>query len=493
MVTASAARGEDVVRRICLIAIVITVLIGFASFPAEAQTARIFYIDYASGSNSNNGTANTAPWKTHPFMQANGVCTGSGSAPSYSHQAGDRFIFKGGVTWPTSCFGMAISQGGSSDASHDYYGVDQSWFAGSQWSRPVFDMQNSAPAGGRAVPISAPNVTIDNIEMKNLFINAGSTFDASLIQATYVTGILIQNVYLHGWKTNSATDDQMGGITSVGSNITVDNSTVSNVEGKVSGKTVGACIFNAVVVTNSVLHDCSEGLYGGNIVHDNQIFNIGPSFDANYHENALETNGQATIYNNVVYNCFHGTCIYPNPGFGSGTVSVFNNVVFNSTVPEIQFDLTYVASGNVVDAVVYNNTSQASGALNLRVVGRSVPLRSLTYDNNHWINDGITVSIDPPGSVSTVKSGTHNVTQSNSAATSQGYTAANKFAPSGSGGATVKTATSLSVLCSGLLNPLCSDVLHDPRLASWDVGAYQFGGQSSATPNPPSNLAAIVQ
>lgn len=40
----------------------------FASRNVNAQN-RTFFIDYVGGSNSNNGTSESTPWKTHPYMQ----------------------------------------------------------------------------------------------------------------------------------------------------------------------------------------------------------------------------------------------------------------------------------------------------------------------------------------------------------------------------------------------------------------------------------------
>ena len=106
----------------------------FGTVSAAAQSARTFYIDWDSGSDSNSATARTAPWKRHPYM--------IGFTGSYSHVAGDRFIFKGGVSWPVSCFQMVIESGGTS-AARDYYGVDKTWFTGAAWSRPKFDLNSS--------------------------------------------------------------------------------------------------------------------------------------------------------------------------------------------------------------------------------------------------------------------------------------------------------------------------------------------------------------
>src|SRR5262245_2456908 len=84
--------------------------------------ATTYYIDYATGSDSNNGRATTTPWKRHPYM--------TGWAGSYTHVAGDVFIFKGGVTWPAACFPLKPGAGGSSTGGSDIYKGDPSWYAG---------------------------------------------------------------------------------------------------------------------------------------------------------------------------------------------------------------------------------------------------------------------------------------------------------------------------------------------------------------------------
>src|SRR6185437_8845986 len=99
-------------------------------------------------------------------MQTRPDCTSSGSSPAYTHQAGDDFIFKGGVTWPAACFSMTISGSGSSASTvsgfgaaptingADYYGVDLNWFAGSSFTRPIFDLANTTPSGTNGAVIT---------------------------------------------------------------------------------------------------------------------------------------------------------------------------------------------------------------------------------------------------------------------------------------------------------------------------------------------------
>src|SRR4051812_47525162 len=101
---------------------------------ARVAAAGTYYVDYSAGSDSNNGGSKSTPWKRSPGMV--------GFSGNYSHQPGDRFIFKGGVTWPRSCFQMHVIAGGSSDTNRDYYGADQAWFAGSSFTRPLFDFEH---------------------------------------------------------------------------------------------------------------------------------------------------------------------------------------------------------------------------------------------------------------------------------------------------------------------------------------------------------------
>src|SRR5690348_10733218 len=200
------------VRRIYVIAFAsVMALIGFAGLPAAAQAGRTFYIDYAGGSNFNNGTSKSTPWKTHPYMQSGSGCTESGSAPPYTHLAGDQFIFKGGVTWPAACFEMSIPAGGTSGAS-DYYGVDKTWFSGGSWARPLFDMGQAVPTGTHVIVATssfAGYTTFDGFEIANQGLNLNTcsscddAYNFAAVGTASIPGVLIENGYIHDWISNS--------------------------------------------------------------------------------------------------------------------------------------------------------------------------------------------------------------------------------------------------------------------------------------------------
>jgi hypothetical protein len=117
--------------------IVLSCILLFASPVFGAGT---YYIDYSSGSDTNPGTK-ASPWKTAPGMTNQGANRGGPPSGyptnSYSHAAGDQFIFKGGVTW-TGVFPFTISYSGS-EGNIDTYTTDHTWYTGASWSQPVMD------------------------------------------------------------------------------------------------------------------------------------------------------------------------------------------------------------------------------------------------------------------------------------------------------------------------------------------------------------------
>ena len=115
--------------------------------------AATYYIDFSTGSDLNDGTTNTSPWKHQPYMQ--------GWSGAYTHAAGDQLIFKGGVTWDSTCYPVTITSGGSA-GNNDYYGVDMTWFTGKSWTRPIFNGSYAATSGTNFFFVGTTNfITFD--------------------------------------------------------------------------------------------------------------------------------------------------------------------------------------------------------------------------------------------------------------------------------------------------------------------------------------------
>src|SRR6185437_14486209 len=318
-------------RNYLIVSAMVMALVGFVSGPAAAQTGRTFYIDYASGSNSNPGTK-TSPWKTHPYMQARSDCTSTGSAPAYTHQAGDHFIFKGGVTWPAACFSMTISGSGSSPSTvssadaaptingADYYGVDLTWFTGGSFTRPIFDLANTTPTGtnGAVITTTGNNITLDDIEIKrNLLNGVGGQCQSATINTDIHTGIVLDRMYLHDWTIADLSKVQTGhfdgsicGRQATGGWTQQVYNTEMSDAATTATMPFGSCYFAIGTVAWSNCHDVAEaGLFTHGSFHANQIHDLDGSAAArargnvNWHSNGYESDGSPPkFYNNLMYN-----------------------------------------------------------------------------------------------------------------------------------------------------------------------------------------------
>lgn len=211
----------------------------------NAQTT--FYIDYAGGDDANPGTL-ALPWKRHPYM--------TGWTGTYTHAAGDRFVFKGGVTWPSACWPMTIAGSGSSGAGNDYYGIDATWFSGGSWTRPIFDREYTSAANSMIDAGSQTRLTFDNLEICHLNTTAA---DAVFLLYFSASGAncLVENCYVHGWRTAASVtaDGAHGGIGGMyyspfSTTLILDNTEVTNLE-NANALTTGTSTSSVAIGTGS--------------------------------------------------------------------------------------------------------------------------------------------------------------------------------------------------------------------------------------------------
>jgi hypothetical protein len=524
-------------------------LLGFVSSPAAAQTAvqsgRTFYIDFASGSNSNNGTSQATPWKCHPYMQNSSGCAGAPHA--YSHVAGDRFIFKGGVTWPSACLVMSVNAGGTPGAQ-DYYGVDQTWFSGGSFTRPKFDMQQQVPAGNHVIiggsSTGANYVTFDNIEIANQgihFVNPNTDFESGcgLLFNTYnqgnqenlkpALGVIVQNMYIHDWvsKDNSTANivnDVPYCLGSVEGATVMNNTELSDekgfvfINGNLDAEPFGnGCVYCGEV-KNSKMHGGWFGCHYQSLsspsnlsCHDSEFYHFYQNGIAGYvgqhthiiYDNQTQTSfPSANVYNNSIHDSNAGINIW-----GSYESVIYNNVMWNLTNDDDI--LLYVPPGDSSSKVGYvlNNTVDCSSStaptclsLHSTAAGGTATanaLGTLNVQNNIWVTNGSPLSAILVNTSRMIK----NYVMPTSEASSHGFTSANKYYPTSTDSNVNGQGVNLSSSCSGNLVPLCFDAKGAPwfggsysaRPAASDLGAYQFGGQSTSQPTAPANLTAVVQ
>ena len=100
----------------------IAVFLGFF-LCAGSASATTYYVDYASGADTNNGTAKSTPWKRAPGMVG---CANTCSSTTIV--AGDHIVLKGGVVWPNAVMTWAFGKSGSAGNYIVIGGTDQTWY-----------------------------------------------------------------------------------------------------------------------------------------------------------------------------------------------------------------------------------------------------------------------------------------------------------------------------------------------------------------------------
>lgn len=515
------------------------VLLALFLFPvvARAQSGRTFYIDYTPGvgSNSNNGTSKSMPWKTHPYMQSGASCTVSGSAPIYSPVAGDQFIFKGGVTWPPACFTMFINSGGTSSAQ-TYYGVDKTWFVGTAWTRPLWDMnhvvvQNVVWANSGVTGY----LTFDNIEIAH----QGIPLVAGEDQAAFFlffghTGTILENMYIHDWTTtgrvhvstspsdpnqNISYDD--GGIFSSnntrGSNPSLINSIISDQNGwffnsagtQIFGGWGGACM-ECNTISGSTFHDVSAACFDHLVCHDSLFYNIDAVSIGNYdggingiHTQAIEDDGGGTSvnYNNYLHDINAGVTVLICAGS-----SFYNNVITNTRNGQypLFIDTNGCNSTATATELIYNNTIDGTeaggGCVELGRVGATIG--TVIMKNNIFITPGGFCTVLQNATITSFTNS--NLAQMGaSEANANGFTENTLYFPTQSDSNVVGQGANLSSSCSGNLLALCSDAegapwfggLAQPRPTSgnWTLGLYVPGSNAPAVQFAPTSIGFGTQ
>ncbi|MHC1763795.1 MAG: immunoglobulin domain-containing protein [Verrucomicrobiia bacterium] len=448
-----------------------------------------YYIDYAGGSDANNGTSKTAPWKRAPGMK--------GFARAYQNVPGDRFIFKGGVTWPVDCFQMKITAGGSSDSTRNYYGADPTWYAGGAFTRPLFDFQHTLVGPGWTAAAGVliegcSYITFENIELARHRtppqMNGIITWGSATICLSNCSGFTLTKCVIRDW--DMATPIVLG--TSGGGGILRvnggGNNTVTHCVFHQEGVPVrtGTSIWNINTVAYSEIHNTATAIMSAQLVHHNHIHHLEDPTDRDAHTNVMLCNGGLRAYNNLIHDISQfAQIIFVAPGYYGTSAQdwIYNNVIYNVHQPCIAID-TDGQNGLGSGSHIFNNTLVGAtgwGAC-IRVGYRANGALSLLETrNNHYITRSAPVFKDDPsrmwGNVTTSLDGP-NVTQTPEQATATGYVVANAFQPIDASRPTVNMGTSLPTIFTTDIRDLARG-----QFGAWDVGAYEFaGGTPTGTP-----------
>jgi hypothetical protein len=516
------------------------------------------YFVAAAGSDSNNGTSESTPWIHAPGMpNCTNVCKSTRLA------AGNGVIFRGGDTWHFGKSSASPYTGGTLDlhtslfSSGDdakcvgsplvtsgciYYGVDQSWYTGSSWTRPIFTGDNPTSNSNVAscayqIPNTPPDVTntlvslarnvyFDNFELTGLCVNASSPTSGTT--GTYIaylgTGIsgfgtvFETNLYIHGWTATSAagTGNNTIPVTVIGGgngglqnifSIVVDGS--DSLPG-VAGWGTFPSFYH---FKDSIIRYVTQGV--GQFCHDihDNIFEhfFNPSVPT--HGNTLECNddnpGTATNQPQNTPNVFYNNIVrHDDAGFSTGNPRLW---FCPEGVPEywfnnLQYDLTAGVGQNWDYAGPTGYSCSNTGGqfmFNNTIVGGSQPChistvnhggKYLTVLNEQLINTPFDSGPTACGSLSD----TSNIAQTVSAAVSQGYlvaggtggtgyTCANEStspcSPTQSGNSTVGTGHNEQAYCTKLASytsepAIGTDAANACKYGTTDACVYNSGTHS---------------
>lgn len=478
-----------------------------SSLPAQAAT---YYVS-PSGSDANGGTSPSAPWKNCPGMTA---YSGSGSL-----KAGDVVYFDSGGTWlTTGAWGLSIMGGVT--------------YIGDTWpstgSRATIRL-NAQPIDPYGVVDWRRDDATNPTTLQGFDIDANHYYSdgVGINHAHYLAPLLgalktINNVVVHNVASTASlgqyaygiTVSNHGGTSGQVSNVLVENSVVHDTsrDGLVMypGDENQQCTISNVTFRNNVVYNVGQdSTYGSGspIVVKGQVINgiveynyvYGPGTPDNYGAgiflNSNETNpgiGMSNIhirYNIVNWNLVGGGIrLYSTTDTSSKDVSIYGNVVYNSTANGgfvINADLKGTNSIRLYNNTFYNapitvTPSQATYSLfdvrnNIVYYPGGTAISGSGFFTTNSNNLTANPSLKSTANLPTGFTGTYGT---NLAPNADGLSLASSSPAIGAG-------VALGSPYNGSINSVIR-----PATGPWDIGAY---ATSSATlPAPPTSLQAIV-
>ena len=447
-----------------------------------SSNAATYYIDYVGGYDGNAGTSKSMPWRRAPGM--------AGFGGKYSHVAGDQFIFKGGVTWPTSCYQWKITAGGSSDENRDYYGSDPTWFSGDSFTRPLFDFErriiNGWVSGAGVLMQLANYITWDNLEFANHAapeqgVNNVSTWGCMTLCADTSNYITLTNSIVRDWWQPNVNGVMVSG-GSGGGGFQKVNSGAGHVvthcefHQENAGVYSGTAMWNIPTVEYTHIHDTPQAIMSAQVVHHNHIHHLMTPGDPAAHSNVMLNYGSQSVHHNWIHDTAStAMVIYLSLGaYGPASGYVYNNIVYNVKLQPVALD-TGLQNAEA-HAYVFNNLLfGAYGVGNCIRVGNrnNGSFHHLEARNNHFITAGNPFAVNSLPYDATIVEFVHgnNLTNTPTEAAALGYTEGNLFQPLDAGKPTVDAGV-------GLVDFFPDDYLDQLRINPWDIGPYEYRAAS---------------
>ena len=377
--------------------------------------AGTYYIDYETGADSNAGTTKAAPWKHCPGMAP---FTGS-----YSHTEGDRFVFKGGVTWPNAALPLLINDGGADGNPDEYGALDTTWYTGSSWSRAVFDGDSTdftnwttgsagtgTQAQGNCIWLDGRSAAwnlIESIEFKDFMWNdnaARNDNDCWAVTAFGADNVTVRNCYSHDWIVAADSDGKYGGFSTGNSasgfrveNCIVEGPDTIDAQYVTAANSKGwlltsGCGTRGATTINCEIRRTTQGIWGGAHVYGNLVEDCCNSFASDAHENGAWFFSGAVVHDNIWRRLGEGVTMYLVPAWGGATGDIwfYNNIVYDIGMSG-HINSINVTNGSAVlpsqnDYYIFNNLLKAGRGFSLGTGKTGEPMASLFLQNNIVIN-----------------------------------------------------------------------------------------------------------
>jgi hypothetical protein len=490
------------------------------SAPAAFRT---FYVDFEGGSEANSGGSEGSPWKRAPGMR--------GFEHAYSHEAGDHFVFKGGVTWPNGVFPLNVT-GEGTPSTEDYYGVKESWFVGSSYSRPVFDAEGKEIGGHdgndnyfineHAGGENRSYITVEGIHFKGFNAENPSGAYGSCAGIYFRNGMhnVVNNVVFNEFQAGDSIEEWADGAnkTSEEARCTaiagemessyfgkdeslVENSTIEGLppSGEEPGGNFFEGIRNVPNVKNTIIKRMTQLYFpaiGGGVITGDHFEDCGwPDWPRKYkgtlHSNAVEviTLAQepvsAVYYEHPYYisnNVWRGmgsgghggTAECEAMSMEQGVYYVWNNVV---TKTEGNPFLLETENGSKNQLYMWNNSLEGSGFGSGGCLrrGHKAEIGVLVIENNFCDSKYSTFQEEPESIKAKTTTEKANLIVAPSELASKHYETPEEplpFAPTSAAAPGVGKGEALTSQCSGALTSLCEDTT--------------YAGARSALSRPPS-------
>lgn len=359
----------------------------------------IYYIDYSSGNDNNNGTATGTPFKHCP-----GDANASGTAASTTLGADDYVVFKGGVTYSGR---IDCTRSGTSGTPLTYISghvYDTPWGA----ERAVIDGSGVSSSGVYLGTISvyrAAYLVFEGFDVDGGPSGSGYGGQISIYNDGNYDDIIIDNCLLHGGDGNGVMLRGLWNDGSKPSGYTIQNCEIYNNDWH--GIQTRAGIDN-VLVYNSEIHDNGNvegnGVFAGGAgtaVSDGLTIRGCTIYDNHTkgHTNVSGTN--ILIEDNYMYSTEQipfglaiGGELWNASAATTSDVTIRNNIIDVQGQFEGAIRLSHAVGAGVISGVdIYNNYIHQRGSYSAVIFrdggsSQNPSIENVTFKNNIVVVDG---------------------------------------------------------------------------------------------------------